>query len=185
MELEGAEGVTIYWDEHWNWVSRLAVVAFLGVWLYGHILGTIAIIMHPPLLILSVLWAFFGVFAAWLGWYILWPSTPETITLGRDHFRYNPGRGQSRLFWTTRAWQHQTDAFRDYPGFHGFPGLFRGHKIVTVPLDGFNGFSIDSLRERQRILFRIGVNRIEIGACLDEEDRQRLYDFLMQWYSGH
>ena len=172
IRIDGDEHVHLQWTEKRNLRTRVILPIFAAVWSYGEIWGIIGLgwaLLNGgivlPLLMALVLLAIFWVSLIWFTWYICWPAAPESITLYSDLLCYNPGRGFSRMFCATTTWRENPAAFRNYPGFYGFPGLFRGHKRITAPIDAFDGFYLDSggppahpvsirnLRLRNRCLF--------------------------------
>jgi hypothetical protein len=106
-------------------------------------------------------------------WSLLRPSRPESVTLGFDSLRYDSGTST----WPMTAQQHE---WRRHGASPESRLSVRG-KPITVSRSELTGFTLDRIGERQRLTFDHGAERIEIGACLREPEREWLHAVLQRW----
>lgn len=121
----------------------------------------------------------FGVFAL-LGvvmfYFLLRKGLPERMMLGRDSFRYDPGR-QCAL----TAWLNPWFMMKYSDPSEAFTKFFRRRKSVELAKGELGRVVLDRAGERQRLYFDYGADRIEIGESLREPEREWLATVIQEW----
>jgi hypothetical protein len=161
--------------------QRFSVVLFLAFWLCGWAFGWISAARKlasggPHLFLIGWLgaWTIGGIAAIWMLWGLLRPTRPESITLRQSDLVYDPGRSPSnellRNNWGYRSNRELGRALTN-----------RRKRSIAVAKSDLGTFVLDRVGERQRLYFDLGAERIEIGSCLGEPDREWLYATLERW----
>jgi hypothetical protein len=172
-QRDGNDGTVLAWsypsDEVGRWFGAAFITFWLCVWTFAGlaalgvlILGDNGILADLFMLLWLGGWAFGEVTALLMLWNLLLPSRPESVTLGLATFRYDPGHSPACV--TSRG---------KYPSW--------GTPPHHIPRCDLVPFVLDRVGERQRLTFDHGVNRVEIGACLREPEREWLYAVLESW----
>jgi len=112
-------------------------------------------------------------------WNLLRPQRPESVTLSLTMFRYDPGRvwlwgvgRMSRNRWPYGSWPQQPFDATSWS---------QPKQPVEISRTELPPFQLERAGERQRLTFDRGADRIEIGACLREPEREWLFDLLEDW----
>jgi hypothetical protein len=148
-----------FWLCMWAFGRVDLSAALVAGWLNGGLQG-----IDYFLAGLFVFWAVGGILVARGLWDLLRPTRPESVRLGVDTFRHDPERaplGPSR----------KSSAF----------GRSKPMEVNRVELAGF---ALDRDGERQRLSFDRGGERVEIGPCLREPEREWLHQVLETWRQG-
>jgi hypothetical protein len=157
------------------------IAAFVALWLCGWSVGWVTVAGEIAagkanlfLVAWIGLWTIGGGAAIWSLWTVLRPSRPESVTLGADEFEYDPGTPPVTCF--------QKNGWGPWPNRNlGQWPSRRIKKAIAVPKCELGKFVLDRIGERQRLSFDRGAERIEIGACLGEPEREWLHAVLEGW----
>ncbi len=179
-EADAEEGISLYWyDPENSGCARYFTVAFLAFWLCGWLAGESFVIWaivfgEVPLVVLGFLivwligWTFGGVTALFALIGLVGPLKPERIEMGVDSFRYDPGHNRQGKV------DNQEESKETL-------NPFKRRKILELQRREFPEFTLDRVGERQRLSFDLGNDRIEIGHCLKEPEREWLHKVLETW----
>src|SRR5262249_24071625 len=158
--------------------ARYLVAAFLAFWLCGWAAGWVAAAAQlvrggPQLFLVGWLggWTVGGGVAIWVLWSMIGPARPGSIRLEAEWLRYTPGRNSMNPF-QHRGWS-----------YWGGPSAPAATLPAEVPRSEIRQFVLDRAGERQRLYFDRGADRLEIGACLREPEREWVYAVLQRWHS--
>jgi hypothetical protein len=130
-------------------IPRLFLIAWLGVWMV------------------------IGAGAARYIRGLLRSARPESVYLGMDEMRYDPGRIPMNPFPLGLYERIKLSELFTHKGKITHP--------VTVRRNNSTGFKLDQLERRKRLTFAHGVDRIEIGKHLRDQEREWLYTVLENW----
>jgi hypothetical protein len=177
------DALVLFWRGHAtllarfsNWWSRL----FIPIWLCFWIVGWFAVFHRIAaghgsgfLWIWLLGWTLGGLWVAAIGAAHFRPSIPEAVALGDGWFGYEPGWApDSRLLW-------------------GREGLIKAISHLTAPTrsvvlvkEDIQPFQLERIGERQRLSFLNGLEQVEVGAPLQDREREWLYLILEQWRKG-
>jgi hypothetical protein len=178
VEEADSEGITLRWPVPSPGIARYAYAAFIAFWLCGWAVGWIAAAAAiiagggPQLFLVGWLgaWTLGGGFVIWALWSMLRPAHPESVRLEVAWLRYDPGRSPMNPL-QYGGWWH----------WGGAPAAPSSRRPVQVPRAEIGGFALECVGERQRLCFDRGADRVEIGACLREPEREWLYAILQRW----
>jgi hypothetical protein len=95
---------------------------------------------------------------------------PESVTLGADHFRHDPGRAGG-------MWAN-VDAYRNYGVGGGGAGRSR---VVELPKSELGEIVIERIVGALRLRYDVGADRIEIGRYLREPEKEWLAAVIKEW----
>ena len=166
------DGPTLSWQTPGGRGPRLFAAGFLAFWLCGWAFGEISV--GKELLAGRATLFHWGWLGAWtLGggaamltlWAMLRPVRPESITLGEETFRHDPGSFALNLSSLGQSAVGNGLAWPLSPLRMLFPP-----KVVAAKAD-LGKFVLDRVGERQRLSIDRGADRIEIGAALCEPER--------------
>lgn len=174
-ERDEVEGPFLYWSAPSSLLGRLFGSVFLGGWLCGWAFGEFAVASeilsgksHLFLIGWLAAWTAGGCFAMYAFWSMVRPSRPESVLLGDRELVYDPGRTVPPLAAMSQAASDGRNPLRS------------GRRVVLTR-EEVSKFTLDRVGERQRLTFDHGAKRVEIGACLDEPEREWLFGVLEQW----
>lgn len=179
-ERDDWDGLTLLWRPPAEYPQRFFVTAFLGFWLCGWAFGWISVAGqiargHYNLFLVGWLgaWTVGGGAAIWALWNLVRPARPESVTLGLDHFGYDPGHSPTDIFmrYGRGSWYNREPTRRL-------------RKPIAVAKSELGKFLLDRVGERQRLSFDRGAERVEIGASLGEPEREWLHATLERWRLG-
>ncbi len=160
------EGVTLRWALPASGVTRYACATVLAFWLCGWAASWIRavpalIAAGPPLFVIGWLgvWTLGGACVIWMLWGMLRPARPESVRLEAEWLRYDPGR--SPMYPFQRIWM----------------------RPVKMPRVEISGCALERVGGRQRLSVDCGADRVEIGPCLREAEREWLHTVLQMWHS--
>lgn len=181
-EMGVEDGVILSWKTPSGGIGRYGVAAFLAFWLCGWAFGEIFVLGAllggglggASLFLIGWLgaWTVGGAFAISALWHLLRSPRPESINLGVDRFRHDPGSGYL-------AWSYYNAGNPSHAGT--YPSVFERRKPVEVDKTDIKEFKLDRVGERQRLTFDQGSKRIEIGPTLSEPEREWLHEVLEAW----
>lgn len=181
-QREESGGMTLRWMPPKMGIGRWFVGGFLSFWLCGWAVGWCfafwALFLSadtpwPARLFLAVwlgAWTCGGLAAMWALGNLVRPPRPEAVTLGYDSLTYDPGS----MWWIGQRHPH--------PHVAAVAPTLAVRKPVTVARADLTGFRLEHVGTRQRLSFDRGADRIEIGACLREPEREWLHAVLEQWH---
>ena len=167
------EAMTLSWP-----VPRLPkwfLIPAYGAFIYAYVLfwiqkGAQFVGVGGPGTVFLVLFIFFPIYIGWRHWKVLIRSRPESIRLQTDSMEHIPGlpnlQRQRRSWWQRKA---QFVATPTEP--------------KTMPRSEIIAFKLDRVGKRQRLFYDRGSDRLEVGACLKEPDREWLFAVLQRWHS--
>jgi hypothetical protein len=186
-QRETAAGVTLAWRLPGGDSSRFFSAAFILFWLCLWTFGG----AMAALFLVTGAWGWAKLFLlAWLGlwavgevtavcslWALLRPPRPESVTLGAEAFRYDPGYLPTA---------ESADGRGAQPGSSlRWPGHWPARRsVIEVARDEVKEFVLERVGERQRLCFDHGADRVEIGPCLREPEREWLWAVLESWRQG-
>lgn len=110
-------------------------------------------------------WTIAALGAMWL-FHKSFPKRPESVILGKESLRYDPG---SLPFTSKPVERHDPRP----PPFKNEP--------VEIARSELGPFVVERIGDRQRLRFDYRADRIEIGACLSKPDREWLHALLECW----
>jgi hypothetical protein len=93
-------------------------------------------------------------------------SRPESITLGPDYFRHDPG--QAGGVWAS------VDAHRNH-------GMGAGPRAVEIPKGELGEIVIERVGGQLRLRYDVGADRVEIGRYLREPEKEWLAKVIREW----
>ena len=176
------DGLTLFWPLPIGGPQRHFAAAFLAFWLCGWAFGLAAMTrslltggFQPFVIVWLGGWTVGGGFAIWTLWNMLRPSRPESVTMGVAELRYDPGAAPGFDPYRQAGWWDRS------ANQHGWHGQATRRRPMTVPKDEIGKFVLDRAGERQRLSFDRGADRVEIGACLREPEREWLHAVLEDW----
>jgi hypothetical protein len=185
---ETKDGATIYsWSQPNGGLFRYLIAAFLIAWLCGWLMGMVFAISTllgqnnakgPPtafLLVWLTIWTIGGLLAMFMAYKILRPGTPESLAVSDDSLFYDSGT----LSPIVMMMPFQFGA-RSNP-FEAFNRLFRKRRLQQFKREDFSGFVFENSGTTHRLYFDDGADRIIVGECLREPDREWLSSELAAW----
>jgi hypothetical protein len=105
-----------------------------------------------------------------------WPRQPERLTLTDTTLEWDSGSATLPLAFLAGGLIHFSSGTRpDHPPF-----IWKRRRL-TASRDQITNVRLDRVGERQRLTIDHGADRIEIGACLREPEREWLVEVLKQW----
>ena len=178
-------GITLFWKKPGGGPFRFFIVAFLIFWLCGWFAGFVAagkkVLTGDGLSGFLALWlagwTLGGIFAGVMLYLLLRPQKPESITLEHNRLKYDSGSAPMNLFnpyWMMRKKQN----------FNLFSMMFQKRKTYEFTRSECPEFVLEGLGDDQRLRFDDGADRITIGECLKEPEREWLAQVLSAWRSG-
>ena len=185
-EIEELDGVTYRWDRpDAKFLRRL--IGGIGLVQFGVLFG-----FALPVMIgqkgqqgaapdeAAFILAIFGtvvLLAATMFYFLVRKGLPERVTLGRDTFRYDPGRQPAVAIWFN-PWLAMK-----YPvPSELFTLVLRRRRHVEQAKEELVRVVLDRAGERQRLYFDLGADRIEIGECSREPEREWLTSVIQEWH---
>lgn len=183
-EREEWDGLRLSWPHPAAGTGRFGTAAFLMFWLCGWafgwvmVAGTIAA-GKGNLFLFGWLgaWTIGGGAAIRALWLLLRRPRPESVVLGWDALAYDPGTSPAHALQRNSCWTANT---------RGTPeaSYDRIKKRNRIPKDELGKFVVDRVGERQRLTFDWGAQRVEVGSCLGEPEREWLQAVLEAWRVG-
>lgn len=185
-EIHSFDGCLYRWKLPQTGNFRLFVlpflICFLGFALFGCVLESVQltkiarndeafafrILFH---LIGMSICSIVGLFLACCLYLMLRPARPEMIKLTDSDFHYDPGRlafANPQLIYAPE-WVGLYDPLR------------QRRKCVTIPKSQLGPLVLDRFGGRQRLYFKSGADRIEIGEHLRESEREWLAANIQSW----
>ena len=108
-------------------------------------------------------------------YFMLRAPRAESVTLGRDRFRHDPGGRALRLFDLTclpaPSFAHIT-----------WGEALRRPRPIELDEGDVDAVVLERVGERQRLRFDHGADRVEIGRCLREPEREWLAAVIQAWH---
>lgn len=185
---EPSDGATIYkWSHPNGGEFRYLIGLFLLVWLCGWVIGMAFAISTllgvnnpkgPPigfLVMWLTTWTLGGVFAIFMAYKILRPGTPESLTVSDDSLLYDSGTVSP----ISIMMPFQFGALSN--PFDAFSRIFRKRRVRRFKREDFAGFVFENGGATHRLYFDDGADRIVVGECLREPDREWLVSDLTAW----
>ncbi len=183
-ERDGWDGLTLLWRARVGAYARYFSAVFIGFWLCGWAAGWFfaagrLLAGDQNLFLIGWLgaWTVGGGAVIWTFWRLIRPIRPESVTLGLDHFGYDPGTAPPDLYRHRRLGRRSSWRYVDLFG----ENAARLKRPIRVAKAELGKFRIERVGERQRLTFDRGADRIEIGACLREPEREWLHATLELW----
>lgn len=184
-EIDDSGARTYRWKPPSGGIFRFLVAAFLLFWLCIWAEGLVSASAEllrsdsktPRALLACWLgaWTIGGAFALCFLYLMLRPARRESITLAGDLFRYTPGSVSAAMLWN--PWH----VFQISDQQSVLPKLFRRRKPIEIAKRDLGPVVLDRVGERQRLHFDHDSERIEIGACLREPEREWLAAVIDAW----
>jgi len=175
-----ADGLLLTWANPTSGWMRFGPAAFLIFWLCGWAVGeafAIKQLFHSKhsgidLFLIGWLgaWTVGGFFCATMIYKLLRSPRPERIRLNAQEFFYDPGT----TFLSVNQFQVQQQTQTPL-------NFLAKRKPVTIPKGKLSLFCLERVGERQRLSVDHGSERIEIGALLNEPEREWLKTVLEAW----
>ena len=185
---ETNEGATVYsWYHPNGGLFRYLIGAFLIAWLGGWLMGMIFAISTllglnnakgPPIAFLLVwltMWTIGGMFAMFMAYKILRPASPESLAISDDSLLYDSGTVSPVTIMMPFHFGTRTNPF------DAFNRLFRKRRIQRFEKESFAGFVFENSGTTHRLYFDDGADRVVVGECLREPDREWLSSELIPW----
>lgn len=181
-EIEELNGVTYRWDHAdlkiIRWLMMVVGFVQLGV-MFGVMIpqmiqqqGQIGMALPFDAIVVGVFaLPFMGMFYLFLR-----KGLPESVTLGDDFFRYDPGRQSVLSVWFNPWFMMK---YPDPTQF--FTRFFWRRKPIELSRSELGRIILDRAGERQRLCFDVGADRIEIGESLREPEREWLASVIQDW----
>ena len=171
--------VVLSWKGPKGGFGRYATLLFLMAWMGGWVLGEISALNQVLkgetaqgfLIFWLIGWTVGGICCATMIFKLARPSRPERITLDTLYLLHEPGTEQIAPFWK------QDDNWSVLE-------MFKPKKMHKVAKKEIGDIRIDRVGERQRLSFDYGAKRIEVGAYLEEPEREWLFAVLKSWKSA-
>jgi hypothetical protein len=91
---------------------------------------------------------------------------PESITLGADYFRHDPGQAGG-VWATVDAHRNQSTGTRT--------------QVVEIPKEELGDIVIERVAGQLRLRYDVGADRIEIGRYLREPEKEWLAKVIREW----
>lgn len=187
----GPGGPTLMWRPASGRAGRLATAAFLAVWLavwalggVGTVFGLIAGNWEPAngaiiVLVWLPFWAVGLVMAARIFALLVESPRAESLTLGGEALRYDPGSSPlaEAYSWGGYGWAD----VRVPPGLGFCRELFRRRQPLTLSRTAVTGARLDRAGRWPALVLEIGAGRVEVGPTLREADRAWLHAVLDHW----
>jgi hypothetical protein len=183
QEREDLDGLTLFWKPSGLGCARVAITGFLVFWLCGWTVGLVTVIkglledgFHFFLVAWLLGWILGGLLVLFLLLTMLSPERPESVTLKTDSLHYQQGRFLSAA--TTypadrgAAWGRRQSPLQP---------MVQKKEALDIDRTAVKAFFLERVGERQRLCFDHGADRIEIGACLREPEREWLFGILEAW----
>ena len=168
---------TLSWHNPRGGVKRFGVALFLMAWMGGWGIGEYSAVhqiaeqpIQPFLLFWLVAWTVGGLFALTTLFRLLRPSRPERIILDPLSLTYQPGVEIYHPEASKNCWTAVQN--------------LRSRKPVTAQKNEIGEIQLDRVGERQRLTFDYGSERIEVGAYLQEPEREWLFGVIKSWKGG-
>lgn len=181
-EHVSADGCTLSWPQPSGGLMRFFAAAFMTFWLCGWAIAEVTVaglmIANGPHLFGFAwlgIWTLGGIMVILVLYRLVQPNRPESVTLGYDFFRHDPGRVPHILFYWSRRWWlagHNADMWREF---------LRPRKPVQIRTDESGPIVLERIGERQRLRYDLGAERIEIGRLLREPEREWLAQVIREW----
>ena len=157
---------------------RYGVLIFLLAWMGGWVLGETSAVRAllkgdggAFLLFWLVGWTVGGIFCATMIYRLARPSRPERVTLELLHLIHQPAIEPANIF----SWHDKESNLFE---------IFKPRKIRRMAKQEIGEIRIDRVGERQRLSLDYAAKRIEIGASLEEPEREWLFSVLQTWKSA-
>jgi hypothetical protein len=104
-------------------------------------------------------------------------ARPEVLTLGADYFRHELGR--------PGGWMSAVDRYFIY-GIGNRRATWRWllpgpPLIVELPKEDLGEIVLERVAGQVRLRYDVGAERIEIGRCLSEPEKEWLAEVLREW----
>ena len=167
-----------------SWTTKRSLVSvipalFILFWLSGWLTGLLHVSQQiqrgaNDLFLFAWLagWCFGGLVAIRFLWQIVRPSIPETLLLDYTSVKYDSGVFPLDV----------TSLNSRFPSADENP-LTRKRRRLTISRSEKPTFVLERVGERQRLRLDLGAERVVIGACLSEPEREWLYGILKEWQS--
>ena len=185
QEIEELDGMTYRWERPDGGVFRVVLWVVVVI----QALLILGIVVVPPMfnqrnpqgapadivaLAFGVIFVF--VFGLGMSFFFLRRSRPASVTLGDDRFRYDPGRQAAiSIWWNPWLMMKYSDPTEMWSKF------FRRPKPIELLKTELGRVVLDRAGERQRLYFDYGADRVEIGECLREPEREWLASVIHEW----
>ena len=173
---------TYTWKHPGGGILRYFLARFISLWLCGWAFGVVMVTSvliskkadAPQLFLLALLglWVIGGIGAMHFLWRLLRRSIPESTSITTSELRYDSG---------TPPFTFRFNLMRHADIHDMFNGLTRRRKKLNVPKSEVKSFELERVGERQRLYFDHGADRVEIGRCLKEPEREWLAETLQAW----
>lgn len=191
-EIEEIDGRVYRWNPYSGKFFRYLLAIFLFVWLIGWGIALVSnlysFIGMPNGVDRDFLfrwlgvWIFLGAMVGTTLYLLIRPVRHESITLGRSHFRYDPGSFPLGMLMNPVYLLRRRNLI--------FPLnlLLRPRMPIELAKQDVGSFTLGRVREwfgeRQRLCFKYRANRIEIGENLREPEREWLAAVIQSWQDG-
>jgi hypothetical protein len=193
ITYDAEDNPRLSWPPDSAGVGRWVAAAFLGFWLCGWaggevfavsvLLGMVGFPVPAPgkavgggngdlaLFLIGWLsvWTLGGAAALWTFYCLVRGPLPESVILGRDVLRYDPGTPLSSEAVGPRAGRVRNRL------------QFRGGPVWELPWSEAGPIRLDRVGARQRLTVDHGADPIEIGRSLREPEREWLAQVLRAW----
>jgi hypothetical protein len=172
--------IVLSWKNPRGGLGRYCQILFLLIWLSIWTFSGVSIFWsmkdpeHIGALIGLAVWLF-GELLVIRGLYsLIRPTRPERIVLTLLNLEFEHGTSNNdSLFDGSEGWRK------------GIASLFKiKKKTRSIYKKDIGEIKLERVGERQRLTFDIGADRIEIGAYLQEPEREWLYEVLNMWKNG-
>ena len=158
-----------------RYLTLLFLIAWMGGWVFGEVSALAQVLKGGAaegfLIFWLMGWTVGGAFCATMIFKLARPSRPERLTLDGLYLLHEPG---TEPFNPSRKRDKYGNPFE----------LFRQNKSHQVAKKDVGEIRIDRVGERQRLSFDYGAKRIEVGAYLEEPEREWLLAVLKSWKSA-
>jgi hypothetical protein len=175
------------WSHPNGGVSRYFVGGFFVVWLCAWLGGMVfatSILLGvnagkgPPMVFLMAWltsWTVGGLFAMFIAYKILRPGVPEAIVVSPDTLIYDSGTISPLAIMMPFHFGMRTNPLE------AFNAMFKKRRILEFEKTGFSGFVFENSGAQHRLYFDDGADRLVVGVCLREPDREWLASELAEW----
>ena len=178
-------GITLFWKKPSGGPFRYFIILFLCFWLCGWVAGFVSagseLLSGKTSMFLAVWlagWTLGGIFAGVMIYSLLRPQKPESATLEHNRFRYDTGSAPMNFmnpYYMMRKKQNVMNPFSM---------MFQKRKTYELSRSECPEFVLEGLGDDQRLRFDDGADRITIGECLKEPEREWLAEVLNKWRIG-